>query len=257
MGNRIGTAVENARLHRQLVDSERMAAIGQTAAGLAHYIKNILFGLKGGSYILDLGFTKNDMDKMTSGWQSVKSNIQRISELVADLLTYSKDRMPELQKCSPNDIAHEVCALMEAEAKKNSIVLLEAFDPAIGEMFMDAQTVHRSLLNLVSNAVDACTMDECPDKNYQITVKTILEQKGLVRFEVHDNGLGMGDDVVKQLFTALFSTKGGKGTGLGLLITQKLVQEHGGHMDVTSHPAKGSVFTIKLPYKEAPDSSGR
>jgi signal transduction histidine kinase len=257
MGNRIGAALENARLHQQLVASERMAAIGQTAAGLAHYIKNILLGLKGGSYILDLGFNKNDMDKMTGGWQSVKTNIRRISELVTDLLTYSKDRTPEFQKCSPNDIAHDVCTLMEAELKKNNITLIEVFDPAIGELFMDSQTVHRSLLNLVSNAMDACTMDETPGKDHRITVKTTLEQKGSIRFEVHDNGMGMEDDVLKQLFTALFSTKGGKGTGLGLLITQKLVQEHDGHMDVTSHPGKGSVFTIRLPYKETPDDSGR
>jgi signal transduction histidine kinase len=146
---------------------------------------------------------------------------------------------------------------MEAELKKNNITLIEVFDPAIGELFMDSQTVHRSLLNLVSNAMDACTMDETPGKDHRITVKTTLEQKGSIRFEVHDNGMGMEDDVLKQLFTALFSTKGGKGTGLGLLITQKLVQEHDGHMDVTSHPGKGSVFTIRLPYKETPDDSGR
>ena len=105
--------------------------------------------------------------------------------------------------------------------------------------------------------MDACKMDEYPDKPYRITVKTMLERDGLVRFEIHDNGMGMDDETMRNLFTSLFSTKGGQGTGLGLLITHKLVQEHGGHIDVTSHPGKGSVFTIRLPCKEASNSSGR
>jgi signal transduction histidine kinase len=249
VGNRIGAVVENSRLHQQLIDSERMAAIGQTAAGLAHCIKNILMGLKGGSYILDVGFNKNDTEKMVTGWQVVKANIGRVSGLVTDLLSFSKERTPEYQKCFPNRIIHEICVLLEEEAKRNGIKLIEDFDASIGEILLDNQTVHRSMLNLVSNAIDACMLDEKHGKHHQITVKTIFERKGLVRFETHDNGVGMDDEVINKLFTSLFSTKGGKGTGIGLLVTKKLIQEHNGTIDVTSQPGKGSVFTIRLPYE--------
>lgn len=241
---------EIKRLEKELINSERLAAVGQTVAGLAHYIKNILIGLKGGSYIVDVALDKNDTDKLKNGWQAIKRNIGRISDLVLDLLTYSKEREPEYANCLPNEIVNDVCELVEAAAKEHHIEIIRDFDLSIHEVIMDHRSIHRSLLNLVSNAIDACTSDEYTDKKWQIHVKTVLEKGNIIRFEVKDNGSGMSQEVRANLFESFFSTKKGKGTGLGLLVTRKLIEEHKGKIDITSMLGKGTTFTIRLPYKE-------
>ena len=237
------------------MNSERLAAIGQTVARLAHYIKNILTGLKGGTYIVNIGLDKNDTDKLRTGWSMVQRNIGRVSYLVMDLLTYSKEREPDYQNCFPNDIAEDVCELMETKATQNQIALIRDFDPAIGELCMDPDAIHRCLLNFVSNAIDACLFDLGLEKKWQVLVKTEFADDSAVTFKVSDNGVGMTDEVKEKLFAAFFSTKGGKGTGLGLLVTQKLVHEHGGKIDVTSEPGKGSTFTMILPFRKNVDNN--
>jgi len=236
------------RLEQELIQSERLAAIGQTVAGLAHYIKNILSGLKGGAYVVNIGLDKSDTDKLIAGWRMVERSIGRISKLALDLLSFSKAREPEYRDCFPNDVAEDVFELMEMKASRNQIEMTRDFDRSIGEGSMDPDSVHRILLNLVSNAIDACIFNGDMSKKRQILVKTALEGDNIIRFEVTDNGCGMSEEVRKNLFTSFFSTKGSKGTGLGLLVTRKLVEEQKGKIDVISRLREGSSFIIRLPY---------
>ncbi len=242
---------EIKRLEKELIRSERLAAIGQTVAGLAHYIKNILSGLKGGSYVVNVGLDKNDIGKLKAGWAMMERNVNRVSELVMDLLTYSRERGPELRNCLINGIAADVCDLMDERARQNRIEIIREFDPSVGEVHMGADAVHRALLNLVSNAIDACIADLSADKIWQVLVKTVRERNNVMRFEVIDNGCGMSEETSKNLFTSFFSTKGEKGTGLGLLVTRKIVEEQGGTIKVTSQLGKGSAFIIRMPYSKA------
>ena len=235
------------RLERKLIKSERLAATGQTVAGLADCIKNFLFGLEGGVYIVDKGLKKNDMHKLSSGWDTVQGNIGKISNLVLDLISYSKEDKPKREMCSPNVIADEVCELMESKAKESGIEIVRDVDPNIGDVYLDPKGIHRCLLNLISNAIDACIYDEEEGKDYVVRVTTRLESDGVLIFQVSDNGCGMNEEIRKKMFTSFFSTKGSKGTGLGLLVTQKIVQEHGGTISVDLEPEKGSIFTIWLP----------
>jgi len=243
---------EIKRLERELVQSERLAAIGQTVAGMAHCIKNILHGFKGGSYLVNVGIDKNNTDKLKNGWQMIQRNIQRTSDLVLDLLSYSKEREPEYENCFPNDIADDVCELLKEVASKHHVEIIKDFSPSIGEVVLDSRTVHRCLMNLVSNAIDACIFDENPSKKHHVIVKTAPDDEGFIRFEVTDNGSGMSDEVKEKLFTSFFSTKGAKGTGLGLLVTGKLIEEHHGRIHVSSKLGQGTTFTIQLPF-ETPD----
>lgn len=247
---------EVKRLEEELLKNERMAAIGQTVAGLAHYIKNILSGLKGGSYVLNKGLEKNDTENFKKGWEMVQNNISRISELVMDLLTYSKTRQPEPVNCSPNKIVDEVCRLMKQRAMQNNIEIIEELDDSIGQALMDENTIHNAVLNLVSNAIDACLYDEDRSKEWKIDVKTALINDSII-FEVSDNGCGMNDDVKAKIFTSFFSTKMGRGTGLGLLTTRKMVEEHGGKIEFTSEKGSGSTFKISLPLDMANAGSSR
>jgi len=242
------------QLEKELIQSERLAAVGQTVASLAHYVKNILFGLKGGVYLVNEALKEDDTDSLKDGWDLVESNMGRISGLVLDLLEYSRERKPEYEKCFPNEIADDVCKLSQESAKEYSIEIIKDFDSSMGEAVMDPKGIHRCLLNLVSNAIDACIYDSNEEKKWVVQVRTILEDDSMVKFEVSDNGCGMDEETKQKLFTGFFTTKEGRGTGLGLLNTQKIVQEHGGTITVNSQPREGSAFTIRMPYKDVATS---
>jgi PAS domain S-box-containing protein len=246
---------EIKRLQRELVHSERLAAVGQTVAGLAHGIKNILHGLKGGSYLVDVGLAKKDNEKLRKGWDMIRRAIDRTSHLVMDLLSYSKERQPQFEKCSPNAIAAEVCDLVRERAAQEQTELVCDFDAAIGPVLMDPHTLHTVLLNLVSNALDACLFDESTVKKWRVCVRTVSEPPHRIRLEVSDNGTGMNAEVQEKMFTSFYSTKGHRGTGLGLLVTHKLVEEHGGRIEVATQLGRGTTVTVWLPFRPvAPDA---
>ncbi len=254
---------EIKQIQKELIQSERLAAVGQTVAGLAHSIKNILNGLKGGVYIVNTAMKKSpdslanagvekgyQESKLKTGWDMVKRNINRASDLVLDLLSYSKEREPEYEKYDPNIIVDEVCDLMESKAKESDVKLIRILDKGIGEVYLDPKVIHTCLLNLVSNAIDACIFDPDTEKDWQVKVEAHTDKEGGVIYEVVDNGCGMDKEVQDRIFTEFFSTKGTRGTGLGLLVTQKIINEHKGIMDVESQPGKGTRFSIRLPKQE-------
>lgn len=242
---------EIKRLQKELIKSERLAAIGQTIAGLAHSIKNILYGLKGSVYVLNLAMEKDDGQKIRDGWRMMERNIQRISDLVMDLLMYSKERVPEPAPCFPNAVVEEVCSLAANLAEGHNITLVQDLDPAIGQVKMDPKALHRILLDLVTNAIDACLFDIVGEKEWAVTVSTTFLKNNTLQLQVSDNGIGMDGETMDHLFSSVFSTKGQKGTGLGLLVTEKLIKENGGAVYVASEPGKGSTFTVQLPFQRA------
>jgi signal transduction histidine kinase len=182
----------------------------------------------------------------------IERNVRRISDLVLNLLTYSKERKPEVEACFPDEIVEEVCSLMESKAREHDIEIRKHLDSLIGEVYIDPKSIHRSMLNLISNAIDACIFDSAPKKQWQVNVNTELQKDHKIKFEVTDNGMGMDKDAQEKIFSTLFSTKGEKGTGLGLLVTEKIVKESGGELSVESELGKGTTFTMCLPYKNLP-----
>jgi len=236
--------------HEEIVKNERLATIGETVAELAHYTKNILNGLRGGMYKVNSALEKNKPDLLREGWDMVQRNIEKVSQLVLNLLTYSKDRPPDREMCSINEIANEVVELLQHQAEENNITLRRDLDPNIKEVYIDPKGMHDVFLNLVSNALDSCVMDEDVSKPWEVTVRTVLkttdQDKKKIVIEVADNGCGMNPETQSKIFTRFFSTKQGKGTGLGLLITQKIVHEHGGEITVKSEERRGATFTVIL-----------
>jgi PAS domain S-box-containing protein len=234
------------RLERELIENERLSATGQAVTGMAHYIKNILNGLQGGVYVVNIGLKKNKSDLLSKGWAMVQNNIGKISDLVMNMLVYSKEREPDCENCSPNDIAEEVYGLVQEKATQSKVKLIKDFDLSMNQCYLDPSGLHRSLLNLVTNAIDACIHDPHEDKDWSVVIRTRKEDDG-VRIDVVDNGVGMTKEVQDKLFERFFSTKGSKGTGLGLLVTRKIIDEHGGAISVESEPAKGTTFSLRFP----------
>jgi signal transduction histidine kinase len=249
--------LELVEAQQELIQKERLATIGETVAGLAHFIKNILTGLRGGRYMVNRGMEADKPKMLKDGWDMVERNIERVSDLVLDLLRYSKERIPERTICEPNQLAEEVVELYQERAKEHGIVLSTDLDDQVWEAYWDKNGIFRVLLNLVSNAIDACIYDPDTSKKFKVVLKSRFEKdpkKGeIIVFEITDNGIGMSKDVKKKLFTRFFSTKGGKGTGIGLLVTQKIIKEHGGTISAKSREGKGTTFSVRLK-RERPDT---
>jgi len=235
---------------RKLLEAERLAAVGQTVAGLAHAIKNITAGLTGGMYVLEKGIDLDNRSYLSQGWQMIKGNVQKIKGMAVDLLNYAKEREPEYQLCDPNGPAREVYDLMLSRATEVGVAL--KIDPAqsLPDAWFDREGIHRVLLNLVSNAIDACTDISCASKTCEVSLRTLKPQGWAVEYQVIDNGCGMDEETRKKVFQIFFSTKGSRGTGLGLMIARKIVDEHGGVIDLSSEKGSGTVFMVRLPEKK-------
>jgi signal transduction histidine kinase len=236
-------------LEREKLEAERLAAVGQTVAGLAHGLKNTLMGLQGGVYVLGSGLRRGETAKAERGMQMLTRNLDKISTLVKDLLGFSKGRIPQVALTDPNAVAREVLELYADLAHKAGVELRGDLRPDLSPAPLDAEGMHACLANLVSNAIDACQVSEKPD--CRVTLRTFAEGDTL-GFEVVDSGCGMDYEVKKKIFTTFFTTKGEGGTGLGLLLTRKIVQEHGGTIQVDSHPGQGTRFAIRLPRSRLP-----
>ncbi len=238
---------EIRKLENQLVQSERLAATGQTAASIAHAIKNIVGGLRGGMFVVNKGFELSKQEYLQDGWGMVQRNIAKISSLAMDLLTFSKERKPEYRMAQVNDVAAEVVELLKKRAEEFKVdIVLEATE-GLEPVAMDVSGIHQCLVNLLSNAIDACWPEICGHEQGQVVVRTCRHPDWAVCVEVEDNGCGIEERDKEKLFTSFFSTKGADGTGLGLMNVQKIAREHQGRMEVESVLGKGSVFRLLLP----------
>jgi PAS domain S-box-containing protein len=249
-GKHIGRAAfledlrEMRRLELEKLEAERLAAVGQTVAGLAHTIKNLLMGLEGGMYMVDSGFRRKDTQRVARGWEVLQRNLEKTTTLVKDFLGFARGRVPELLPADPNEIARGVVELYRGTARMQGVEIVLDAGADVGPAPLDTEGIETSLTNLISNAIDAAAMRE--QRGGTVLLRT-REEAGDLIFEVTDNGCGMDWEVKGKVFTTFFTTKGGKGTGLGLLTTRKIVYEHGGRIEVESAPGEGSVFRIRLP----------
>ncbi len=210
-------AVEETRYHRALVNAERLAAVGQTIAALSHHIKNILQGLRSGGEILKMGLADMDQPLLQQGWKLTEKNLGKIQDLVLDMLSYSKEREPNIEPTDLNIIVREVLSSLVPKAKEMGVQLKTRLDASLPEVPADPAGLHHALLNLVGNAIDAVEDREQP----KVVVRTDREPvvdlfKGeWVRIQVEDNGQGIGPEKLADIFRPFVSTKGARGTGFG------------------------------------------
>ena len=234
---------------QKLIEAERLAAVGQTVAGLSHAIKNITGGLKGGAFVLEKGIELGDQKYLMQGWEMIKGNVDKITNLSLDLLNYAKATDLNVQATDPNEPAREIIDLMRPRAQALGIDLVSDFAQNLNTCHFDADLICRCLLNLVTNAIDACIHDDSGLQDKMVTMRTKKTRGWGIEYQVFDNGCGMNAEVKRNIFKRFFSTKGSEGTGLGLMITQKIVDEHNGVIEVESQEGAGSKFFIKLPKK--------
>jgi signal transduction histidine kinase/pSer/pThr/pTyr-binding forkhead associated (FHA) protein len=255
-----GLALANAEAYAKKVQTERLAATGETVAVLSHSIKNILQGLRGGADVVEMGLKKEDLKISRGGWAILKRNIDRIMALTLNMLAYSRPRVPEYELTRIGDLLEECAQLLADQCQARQVALIVDADPEMPPVMIDPHLLHQAIVNLMVNAVEAVE-----PKTGAVTVKaTYLMDvprgaplgatgRPMVRIDVIDNGPGIARDRHAQIFEPFHTTKGIKGTGLGLTVTKRIVEEHKGRIFIESDETRGNgtgggaTFTILIP----------
>jgi signal transduction histidine kinase len=239
-------SVEETRYHQSLLQAERLAAVGQTIATVSHHIKNILQNITSGGDLLKMGIAEMDKELLEKGFAITDKNLRKVNDLVLDMLSFSKEREPAIEMIDLNRVTEDVVELVRGRASTQGVKLATQLADDLPPVPADPEGVHRALLNIVSNALDALEGRDNP----QVLVGTRLEDDGeWVQIVVRDNGPGIEPHKLGEIFKPFVSTKGARGTGLGLPVSRKIFREHGGDITVKSQPGKGTRFTLRLPMK--------
>ncbi len=270
IGRQAALAVEDTQYYQGMAQAERLAAIGQTVAVLSHHIKNILQGIRGGSFLIHTGLNEHDENLVAKGWNIVEKNQTKISDLVLDMLTFSKERTPVWSFTNFNEVMFDVIELMRGRAEDLEVDLEFFPDESVPPFYFDKEQIHRAIVNLVGNALEA-SKDYNPD-DPRIVKRDVVSQdnnstfqppifpRGRVETKVHfdketkkvyvfvdDVGPGVPVDMRANLFRPFTSKNKSGGTGLGLAVTHKIVQEHQGKISVEDSLLGGARFIVELP----------
>ncbi len=235
------SAVVNARLIEEQMETTRLVAIGQAIAGLTHHIKNILTGLNSSVELIEMGLEKGNDSLVANTWPVLRRSTHRISNFVQDLLLYAKPRKPIIEPCQPQRIIVDACETMrDLFNQKHVAVEIDVADD-VDALHADPDALYRCLMNLVTNAADAV-----PDKGGRIAITARRADEQHVEITVADNGPGVPPEMRDHIFEIFFSTKGARGTGLGLACARKVVEEHGGALTLLDAD-RGACFRMTLP----------
>jgi signal transduction histidine kinase len=215
--------------------------LGQSMAFLSHDIKNILEGLQGGVYVVDEGLSSKDMALAGKGWQIIKKNIAEITRVTQNILYSTTTRHPRLEKSSPQKLAREAVDLFQAKAGSLGIQLISLLNPELPMVAVDALSISRLLNNLIWNALEACCKS-ARKRRHAVVVRADFYDTHHFMLEVEDDADGIDSGIIENLFNPYFSTKGADGTGLGLVVADRIVRSHGGKIELLTKTGKGTLF---------------
>lgn len=255
LASQAAISIDNARLYEENIRATRLATIGQTVAGISHCVKNILTGIQGGLALVELGSENDDWHMTKEGQLMLRRNIERISLLVHDMLDYAKERKPTRSPASVNQLFDDVYNTIKYYTEKHDIKVSINVEENVGAIEIDQNQIYRCLVNLATNAIDAIPdggslrfeasrLDAGHDDYERCKIEGFSE---IVALKVSDDGRGIAPEHIEEIFAPFYSTKGTKGTGIGLAVTKKIVEEHEGKIIVDSILNEGTNFTIVLP----------
>ncbi|MHC4695436.1 MAG: sensor histidine kinase [Planctomycetota bacterium] len=253
-GDPIGTfgiskdVTQEKELQRELVQSQKFAAIGQAVTGIQHGIKNMLNSLKGGAYLVRSGAAKQNLPQVKEGSAMLEEGIELIATLSRHMLDYAKEWKLELRRVDLNDLVSKVCELNRQTAADRGVTLAHEIPDGLPAVLCDPKLIHMAVTDILVNAIDACTWkDYASGESPEVVFRNSLTEGGdFFIIEIRDNGCGMSEDIRRNIFTPFFSTKKTRGTGLGLALTTRIINVHGGEVSVESEPDRGAAFRVHL-----------
>ena len=252
IGHQAALAVEDTTYYSAMVQAERLAATGQAIATLSHHIKNILQGIRGGSYLVEMGLENEDLGVLRKGWDIVRRNQDKISSLVMDMLTFSKEREPDPLPTDLTALIDDIVETVQQRATELGATIHWRPPADLPLMLFDPAGMARAVLNVVTNALDAVEGRE----HAAVTITAAADREaGVARITISDNGAGMSPETLAEIFTLFVSTKGSKGTGLGLTVSRKILREHGGDIHASSRVGGGSTFVLEFPLQTAENTA--
>ncbi|CUU06895.1 PAS domain S-box-containing protein [Candidatus Kryptobacter tengchongensis] len=226
-------------LEKQIQHSDKLALIGQIAAGIAHEIGTPLNVISGNAEYIMMEMGENNPYK--EELETIISQAERIANLIKQLLEFARPRKPNYTKVNVNNELHHVVELLKHQFEKSNIKLNLKFSEDIPSIYADCSQIHQVFLNIIVNAIQAI------NQNGVIEIETFAKD-GYVNIKFRDNGVGILPEHIHKIFEPFFTTKeAGKGTGLGLAVSKRIIDEHNGKIEVESTPGKGTVFTVKFP----------
>ncbi|RKY56432.1 MAG: histidine kinase [Candidatus Neomarinimicrobiota bacterium] len=230
---------------QEIMKSERLAMVGQLAAGVAHEINNPLGSILIYSHLLLEDLEKEDPRK--GNLEKIVNQATRCKEIVKGLLDFSRQTEPEMKPSNINTVVTEVLSLVEKQAMFHNIKVIKKLSPDLPTILLDKNQIQQVLMNIILNAAEAM------DGQGKLTVGTSSDEE-YARIKFTDTGCGISEENMKKLFQPFFTTKEtGHGTGLGLSISYGIIRKHNGKISVSSEIGKGSTFTIILPIREKND----
>ncbi len=243
IGLQAGMAVSNAKLYQAGLQAERLAAVGETTAALSHSIKNILQALRGGADVVEMGLRGNNVPQASKGWRIVDRNLEKIYNLTMNLLAYSRAREPKVEQINPKVLIQDCLELVAVAANEKGAMAVADVEPDHPAIPADPDGLHQVLMNLLGNALDAV---EAKKGLIRVVCRYSNDERQSI-IEVIDNGVGIPPSMMSHMFELFHSTKGNRGTGLGLAVAKKIIDEHDGSITVKSKQGEGTTFTIRLP----------
>jgi signal transduction histidine kinase len=248
IGHQAALAIEDTTYYSAMVQAERLAATGQAIATLSHHIKNILQGIRGGSYLVEMGLENDDLGVLHKGWDIVRRNQDKISSLVMDMLSFSKEREPDPAPADLAAVIDDIVETVQQRAEELGATIDWRRPTTLPPLLFDAAGISRAILNVVTNALDA--VEGRPAGSVVISAG-IDDTERMVRVTVADDGAGMDPETLAGIFNLFVSTKGSRGTGLGLTVSRKILREHGGDIHASSAVGAGSTFVLEFPLRAA------
>ena len=245
--------LERRRVEQQLFESEKLAAVGRLAASIAHEVNNPLEAIKNALYLMESG---SEGDKNSRFLEIARKETERVSHIIRQMLGFAR-RSGEVDWVDVNQLIEETLVLLEKKMRQLRIKVIRDFDESLPKVRARADQLRQVVLNLIINAQQAI------QGGGEITISTSRYEQALqpsILIQLSDTGVGINEDDLNRIFEPFFSS-GKKGTGLGLWVTQDIVRQHGGRIEVTSGVGRGTVFTIILqvesPILEAQETESR
>jgi PAS domain S-box-containing protein len=256
-GNLLGTlgiskdVTTEIELQQKLIRSESEAAIGRAVTAIQHAIKNMLNTLRGGLYVVRVGQKKSQDERIDEGCQMLDEGLTQISDLSYNMLKYAREWKIEPEAVDLVDMAQKIITAVSQTAREREVVIRTEVDESLSDIQCDPRLIHMGLMDIVSNALDACQLKDYEEgESAELVIRVYSAAFGRSEVvEIQDNGIGMEQEVKHNVFTPFFSTKKKWGTGLGLALTKRIIDLHDGEITVESEPERGTIFWITLPVK--------